>query len=105
MTQAISYIYNDKKVFLILIISVVFSWCAYLLLINHTVLNVVHREKMANEIGVLQARLSEMESSYISQKNSINLDFAYSQGYKEVNDTQFIERKQLGQGLSINVLP
>ena len=105
MTQTISYIYNDKKIFLILLASVVFSWGAYLVLVNNTVLNVVHREKMAGNISVLQARLSEMESSYISQKNSISLDFAYSQGYKQVNDTQFIERAELGKGLSVNVLP
>lgn len=105
MTQAISYIYNDKKIFSILLISVVFSWAAYLFLVNHTVLNVVHREKMTENISVLQARLSEMETSYISKKNSISLDYAYSEGFKEVSDTQFIERAQLGQGLSVNVLP
>ncbi len=105
MKQTLSIIHNDKKIFFILIITVAFSSVMYLYLVNSAVMNVVKKEKLSQEIGAMQARLSSLESSYVVLRNSISLDFAYTQGFEDVLDAQFIERKPLGKGLSFNTLP
>lgn len=68
-------------------------------------MNVVKKEKLSQEISGMQARLSELESSYVVLRNGISVDFAYTQGFEDVIDPQFIERKSLGKGLSLNTLP
>jgi len=65
----------------------------YAYLVNKTVHNVAQRETIEREISQLTSTLSELEFNYIAKKNNINPEFAYSLGFKDVQNQKFVSRK------------
>ncbi|MCK5059713.1 MAG: hypothetical protein KAR00_01030 [Candidatus Pacebacteria bacterium] len=94
---------NDKRIFLILVFSILFSVLLYMYFINTAVLNVVERERLSAEIDLLQANVAELESTYAVLRSNITLSTAYSLGFREVSATQFIKRRPLSS-VSLNTL-
>ena len=93
--------YWEKKIFWFLIVFLLFSIVAYVYFVNQTVLNIVKREKIENQIMSLNSRIGELEFKYISLKNNISLDYAYSIGFVDVKDVKFASRKLSNQGISL----
>lgn len=105
MTQIIEKFNTDhfkKKLFWILVVSLFFSVIFYAYLVNQTVLNIVERENIQDEITTLNSRISELEFKYIALKNNINLEYAHSLGFINAKNVKFASRKLSGDGLSIN---
>ena len=91
-----------KKLFWFLTVSLFFSIIFYTYLVNQTVLNIVERENIQDEITTLNSKISELEFRYIALKNNINLEYAHSLGFVNVKNVKFASRKLSGNGLSIN---
>jgi len=56
-----------------------------------------YREKVEKEAGGVVSSISNLETQYMNAKNSVNLDVAYANGFKDVDSPIFITRGGLGQ--------
>ena len=97
MHQLLSY--DIRKVFWTLSTLAAFLLVFYMYFLNQTVLHAVAQEKLSGTIQEIDNKIVDLESHYISLKNSISLQTAYALGFRET-DPQFIEKKPLGQANS-----
>ncbi len=93
----------ERKIFWVFFAFLVIFAILYGYFVNQTILNIVERRGMENKIVILESEISEFEFDYISLKNNINLDYAYSVGFKDVSNIKFASRKLPSQSLSINL--
>lgn len=77
----------------------------YMYAVNRTVFNVVAATKAEKSLAQSSASVADLESSYISLRNKITLDFAYTQGFQDASGQQiFITKKPIAKTLSFNAL-
>ena len=94
--------YSERKAFWYLaLIAIVFSG-SYIYFVNGAIINVVERQKIEKEITSINSRINDLESSYISLNNKINLDLAHSLGFVKVAKEKYVYRKTLSANLSLN---
>ena len=86
---------NAKNTFWVLTVDTVMLVGTYVYLLNTAVFNVVKRGAAEKQISAANSKITELETKYISLKNNINLELAYSLGYKEVEMTTFIGKKSV----------
>lgn len=94
--------HTEKRIFWGLVALIVCLVSSYIYFVNRTVFTIVKRQNMEKEISTLNSHIGELESKYISTKNSIDLDLAYSLGYKDVAQTKYVTRSQSTKELSLN---
>jgi hypothetical protein len=102
MTQALKKIgkaatNNERKTFYVLVTLIAFVSFFYGFFVQQTIMNVVEREKTLKEARVLSSEIGDLESAYIALKNNITLDFAYAQGFKDADTTEYISKRALGR--------
>lgn len=71
----------------------------YMYCVSSAVNYAVIRKNTENQISALQAKLSDMESSYVVASNSMTLDSAHELGLREPENKIFIS-KSSSQALS-----
>ena len=94
---------NWQKVFFwtgVFVITLLCFFYGYYL--NAAIRNVVARENTVEVISKLNSSIAEREFKYISLKNGISIDLAYSLGFKSAKDTAFVARKGISQEVSLN---
>ncbi|MCH8889453.1 hypothetical protein IID26_03500 [Patescibacteria group bacterium] len=84
-----------KRIFWILIISIASLLIFYGYFVSHSIINVVLREEVEQELTRVTTRISDLEFQYLSKKDSINLAFAHSLGFQNVSQKQFVSRQSL----------
>ncbi len=109
MTQVIAENYNSMlayrgKIFFLLLAAIVILVSTYITLIHSTIVNVVEREKIVNEIREKSTAVSELESSYFAMKSKINIELARSKGFQDSEVSSFISKKSLTAFVSHNEL-
>lgn len=67
----------------------------YVLFLTIMVSNIIERRSLEAEARVLSNEVSGLQLSYLSMSNKVDLNFAYSAGFKETKAT-FTTRKALG---------
>lgn len=72
------------------ILVVIFGFYAYL--INKTIMNVVAREDVERNISELSSSIGELEFKYMTLRNGITIDLAYTKGFLDAEPSQFISR-------------
>ena len=96
--------FQKLTVWTLLVLNVVLAG-GYIYAVNRTVFNVVAATKAEKNLTQSVAVVTDLESNYISLKNKITLDFAYSQGFQDASNQQiFIVKKPMGHVLSFNAL-
>ena len=93
---------STKALFFIVLAVLLVTFFSYVYLVNKTIMNVVAREKVESNISSLSTTIGTLEYKYITLKNSVTLDLAYSKGFKEATPSQFIARQKSGNSLSYN---
>jgi hypothetical protein len=88
---------NQGQVFWALIIGIVVLMGFYIFLINKTVMNVAARGALEKNISAMNSKIGELEFKYISLKNKVNIELAYSMGFKDVLNPQYISLRTLGR--------
>jgi len=83
----------EKKIFYILIAILFILFMFYGYFVNQTIHNIVKRESMESEIKVINSNISELELKYLSIKNNLTLDYAYSIGFLEAKKINYISKK------------
>lgn len=82
---------RERIVFSLIGLSLVFG-TYYAVLISQTVLNAVKEREAQALIQELQKDIAELELAYIENENSLNMDYAYALGFKDVESRQFVTR-------------
>ncbi|MEQ1561358.1 MAG: hypothetical protein ABL899_01385 [Nitrospira sp.] len=85
---------NREKTIFWSLVGVLFL-CAgfYMYFINTTIHNVVVRQDLENKASQLTLSISSNEFKYISLRNAVNLEMAYSLGFRDVSAKTFISNK------------
>lgn len=83
----------DKKVFAILLTSIVSSVFLYLFFIGVMSVSAAQMGGVEKEARVISANVSELEVEYMVLEGDITLEYAYSLGFKEPKKVAFATRK------------
>ncbi len=84
---------KERTVFWSLLVILVLSAFLYIYCINATVHNVVSRQNLENEASQLTLKIGSEEFDYISRRNAITLQLAYSLGFHDANVKKYISEK------------
>ena len=102
MKEKILEINKSKNIFWMLLFGIALSLSFYIYSVSQTTFNIVNREKLENDMLEIRFSLSDLESRYMAKKNSVNLEYAYSIGFKDASAVKYISKKSLGKALSLN---
>lgn len=88
---------------IVLAIFAVLLTFSYIYLVNSSVLNTVAREQNNKEISQMVIKISTLENSYMAKKSDLNIDMAYTLGFKDdFSKVHFSsENKNIGGNLSL----
>lgn len=73
----------------------------YVFFVGDMVFNVVERKALENEARALSAEVSELELAYLSLARGVDLELAYSLGFKDTEAT-YVKRSGLGSAEKVN---
>ncbi|MFA6340826.1 MAG: hypothetical protein WCX27_01100 [Candidatus Paceibacterota bacterium] len=76
----------------------------YGFLVNSTIMNAVHRQKMEKSITTLNSEVNTMESKYLNLKNSITMDLATSKGFIAIKRDNFAMVTPASTNLSMSLV-
>ena len=96
-TGSISVYNNDleRRVLRFLLMSFGVLGLFYVLILGNMVFNIIERRNLEEHVRVLSSEVMNLELSYLSISNNVDLPFSYSLGFKETN-IKFTTRKALG---------
>ena len=89
----------EKRAFVALICIILALLAFYGYFISKSIINVIVREEIGNDITFVSSIISGLETEYISHKNVINMEFAKSNGFVSLANKEFITRKSLATTL------
>ncbi len=92
---------NTQKIFWAFSVVLFLMFMTYAYFVNAAIMAAVSRQKAQANISQLSSETSNLETQYISLKNSINLNLAYSLGFKNETNTRFIARKGSAGSLTL----
>lgn len=93
MLQNVLQINREKTIFWSLLLTLLISIGFYMYFINTTVRNVVAAQNLEAKISALNLSISNKEFKYISSRNSVTLNLAYSMGFKDIQSKTYITEK------------
>ena len=83
---------NRKKAFWVILVAVFACFLAYIYFVNLTIANIVERRILVSEISILSSEISEMEFEYLALGKEITPDLAFSLGFYESSNINFVTR-------------
>jgi hypothetical protein len=94
MTKRHSYTYNiERHLFYIATVLLGACSCAYIYFVSASVVHVVVRKEIHQEIARTETRISELESQYIQAKDAIVESVALERGFQKNEAQIFVTRK------------
>lgn len=93
MTTKLKELQTLMKIFWYLVLGICLVFASYVYFVNKTVHNVANRQKAEVEISKLTSELGELEFKSISMRNKISQEYAYSLGFRDVKNQQYVSRK------------
>jgi hypothetical protein len=93
MKERILQINSEKTIFWALLTTFIFAIGLYMYFINTTVRNVVASQNLETKITQLNLAISSKEFQYIKNRNAVNLNLAYSMGFRDVSAKTYITEK------------
>jgi hypothetical protein len=98
MTKAITIIYqashhHRERIFAVLVTAIVVAICAYVMLLQMAIVNVVQREKVSAQVKSVSANVGGLEEKYFTLKNGITLELAKAKGLKNAENISYISKK------------
>ena len=85
----------NKKIFNFISVSFGISFVFYILLVGTTFFNIAERKVLEKEAHVLASQVGDLELSYLSLYNKMDVSLSYTMGYQEVKPS-FATRVPLG---------
>jgi hypothetical protein len=79
----------------------VFCFFSYGYCVSSAIVNIVERQNIENELAILNSKILDLESEYITAKNSITPELASSLGFVPVSSQKFVTKSVNNPGLSL----
>lgn len=92
---------SEKTMSFFLLVMFGASFAAYLFFNGMTIVNIINRKNLEKSNLILGSRVSELELNYLSESNKIDLNLAYSLGFKDAVNITFASREVPGKTLSL----
>ncbi|PIT96919.1 hypothetical protein COT82_00515 [Candidatus Campbellbacteria bacterium CG10_big_fil_rev_8_21_14_0_10_35_52] len=89
----------EKRMFVALVCAILTLLAFYGYFISKSIVNVIVREEVGNDIVFINSAISGLETEYISHKNVINMEFAKSNDFVSLTNKEFVTRKSLATTL------
>jgi hypothetical protein len=83
-----------RTLYIVFIASIVLG-LSYVMILGTMVFNIVERRALESKIHTLSSEVSDLELSFLSLSNDIDLNYSHSMGFREP-DVKFATRKALG---------
>ena len=93
MVEKVLQLNREKSIFWSLLGILLLCAGLYMYFINVTVHNVVFRQNLENEASTLTLAIGREEFKYITKRNAVTVDLAYSLGFKDVSTKIYISKK------------
>lgn len=90
----------EKKLFIGLIIALFSLAGVYVYLVNETVLHVVERRNLEQDMSELASYVTELELVHLELDNTVTLEQAHERGFSEVTGVTYLTRDSLAQNIS-----
>ncbi len=87
----------EKRAFTALIAIVFILLGFYGYFISKSIVNVIVREEVNNDIVAVSSAISELEFEYIAHKNTINKEYAKAAGFTNIASKKFVARKSFAK--------
>lgn len=97
MVEKILELNNEKTIFWSLLAVLFLCLGFYMYFINVTVHNVVLRQDLEAEASQLTLAIGNQEFEYITKRNNVTLQLAYSLGFEDSSAKTFITKKPNSQ--------
>ena len=91
----------ERATFNFLVSVLAVSFISYVLFVGMTILNVVDRKNLGNDNMALKSTVTDLELSYLSETKKIDLNMAYSMGFKDAAVTAFVGSKAPEKALTL----
>ena len=92
----------QKRIFWAIFGLILLLFTAYGYFVSKSITNVLLREEVEESIVMVNSEISRLEFTYLNQKNTVTLDFAYKMGFRDIKNKEFVARKSvLGQQLTL----
>ncbi len=96
-------LYQEERVWFFAALSMlVVVFCAYVYFLSASVVHVVMRKEIGQEIAQLGSEVSELEANYIEAQHAVSDEIASHRGYVVVEDKTFIRKTDATLVLSRN---
>ena len=93
----------QKRIFWSIAVVILFLFSLYGYFVSKSITNVLLREEVEQEILAVNSNISQLEFTYLIQKNTISLIFAHDKGFHDIKSKEFVTRKSvLGERLTLN---
>lgn len=92
MTERVLKLNNEKTIFWSILGAILLCFGFYMYFINATIHNVVARQNLETEASSLTLAIGNQEFQYITSRNNVTLQLAYSLGFKDVSAKTFISK-------------
>lgn len=93
MTQVLKQsLLTQKALCMFLICGCLSLFALYVYFVSASIVHVVIRTEVGQEVALISTEISELESEYIKAQHKVSSDIASLQGYKKSSDKIFIER-------------
>lgn len=92
MKEKVLQLNNEKYMFWAIVCALFLCIGFYMYFINSTVHNVVSRQNLETEASSLTLKIGNQEFQYITSRNNVTMQLAYSMGFKEVTAKTFISK-------------
>jgi len=86
---------DQRKLFFLSFVFVLFLIGFYLFSVNATVFNVAERTQIEKEVNLLEHKIGELEFDLIAERSNIDMELAYSFGFEEAKNIKFISKKSV----------
>lgn len=96
-TKALQINIFEKRMFAILAIMIFTLLGFYGFFISKSIINIIVREEMNNDIVTINSIISNLEFKYIMRKNTINKEYAEVIGFKTIVNKKFVNRKSFAK--------
>jgi len=93
---------RERKIFNILSTAIILLLICYVFLLTSAFFNAFHKQGIEKNSLSLVSEVNSMESEYLKDEESINMDVALSKGFVATNK-QFVSISSSNTNLSLNV--
>lgn len=87
----------EKRAFAILVMMIFILLGFYGFFISKSIVNVIVREEINNDIVAINSIISDLEFNYINRKDTINKEYAEEIGFKTIANKKFVNKKSFAK--------